>query len=81
MPNVLNLALKALEMVSVSKQKFYILNQKELKLLVTKNRDCNLFREKIKKTQEIYQISFLFFLVEKYTMILRLAISFQHYKI
>ena len=79
MPNVLNLALKALEMVSVSKQKFYILNQK--KLLVTKNRDCNLFREKIKKTQEIYQISFLFFLVEKYTMILRLAISFQRYKI
>ena len=34
---VLNLALKALEIVSASKQKLYICNQKGLKLLLTKN--------------------------------------------
>ena len=42
-PTVSSLALKALELISVSKQKLYIYNQKELKLLVTKNPDCNPF--------------------------------------
>ena len=41
-PTLPNLALKALEIVSASKQKFYIFNQKEMKL--TKNPDCSPFR-------------------------------------
>ena len=41
---VLNLALKALEIVSASKQKLYICNQKGLKLLLTKNPYCRPFR-------------------------------------
>ena len=36
-PTVPNLALKALEIASASKEKLYIRNQKELKLLVIKN--------------------------------------------
>ena len=41
-PTVPNLALKALEIVSTSNQKFYIRNQKELKL--TKYPDFSPFR-------------------------------------
>ena len=44
---VSNLELKALEVVSTLKQKFYILNQKKLKL--TKNPDCGHFRKKVDK--------------------------------
>ena len=42
---VLNLALKALEIVSASKQKLYICNQKGLKLLLTKNPYRRPFRQ------------------------------------
>ena len=41
MPTVPSIALKTLEIVSASKQKLYIPNQKELKLLFTKNPDCS----------------------------------------
>ena len=47
-PTVSNLAWKALEIVSASKQKFYICNQKKLKL--TKNSDCSPVRQKVEKT-------------------------------
>ena len=39
-----NLGLKALKIISASKQKLYICNKKELKLLVTKNPDYSSFR-------------------------------------
>ena len=42
LPPVPKLALKSLEIVSASKQNFYISHQKELKL--TENRDCSPFR-------------------------------------
>ena len=41
-PTVPNIALETLEIVSASKQKFYIRNQKELKL--NKNPDSSTFR-------------------------------------
>ena len=41
MPAVPSIALKTLEIVSTSKQKLYIPNQKELKLLFTKNPGCS----------------------------------------
>ena len=44
-PPVPNLALKALEIVSTSKQKLYICNQKGLKLLLTKNPYRRPFRQ------------------------------------
>ena len=43
-PTLPSLALKALEIISASKQKLYIRNQKELKLGATKNLDCILLR-------------------------------------
>ena len=42
-----DLALEALKVVSISKQKFYICNEKKLKL--TRNTDCSSFREKVDK--------------------------------
>ena len=43
-PIIPNLALKAIETGSASKQKLYFHNKKELKLLVTKNPDYSHFR-------------------------------------
>ena len=43
-PTVLNFTLKAFEIFSASKQKLYIRIEKELRLLVTKNRDFSPFR-------------------------------------
>ena len=48
-PTIPSLALKALEIVYASKQKLYIRNQKEMKLLVTKNPHCSSFGEKVEK--------------------------------
>ena len=58
-PIVSNIALKALERVSTSKQNFLSCNQKEQKL--TKNPNCSLFGEKILRQvfSILYSIIFL----------------------
>ena len=50
LPTVPNLALKALEIISTSKQKLHVRNQNELKLLVIKNPDYISFILKVEKT-------------------------------
>ena len=71
MPAIPSHALKTLEVVSTSKQKLYICNQKELKLLVTKNPDSSSFRKKLRKL----------FLEKKYKVMLHLAVTFQQCQI
>ena len=61
-PTVPSLVLKALEIFSALKQKLYILNQKEWKLLVTKNADCSSFKYKVEKTGfHFFQVRFFLF--------------------
>ena len=73
-PTLPNLALKALEIVSASKQKFYIFNQKEMKL--TKNPDCSPFRY-----NSLENSILSFFLEKKYKVMLHLIVPFQRYQI
>ena len=73
-PTVPNIALKALEIVSASKQKFYIFNQKEMKL--TKNPDCSPFRY-----NSLENSILSFFLEKKYKVMLHLIVPFQRYQI
>ena len=63
MPTVPNVALKALEIVSASKQKLFIHNQKELKL--TKNPYCTILVKKLKKLSTIFYSIVSFFFREK----------------
>ena len=80
-PAVPKLALKTSEKGSASKQKLYTRNQKKLKLLVTKNPDCNPFRLKVQKTHcPFFQLHFFLFR-EKYKVMLYLAAAFQRYQI
>ena len=81
-PTVPNLAMKDIEIVLASKQKLYTLNQKELKLLVTKNHIAALVHKNLRK---LFVISFKFiisfFLDKKYNVMLHLAVTFQGYQI
>ena len=81
-PTVPNLAMKDIEIVLASKQKLYTLNQKELKLLVTKNHIAALVDKNLRK---LFVISFKFiissFLDKKYNVMLHLAVTFQGYQI
>ena len=52
-PTILNLALKALEIVSLSKQK--------LKPLVMKNPDSSPFRQIVEKSYHFFQLNFFLF--------------------
>ena len=63
MPTVPYVALKALEIVSASKQKLFIHNQKELKL--TKNPYCTILVKKLKKLNTIFYSIVSFFFREK----------------
>ena len=63
MPTVPNVALKALEIVSASKQKLFIHNQKELKL--TKNPYCTILVKKLKKLNTVFYSIVSFFFREK----------------
>ena len=66
---------------SASKQLLYIDNQKELKLLVTKNPVCTPFRWKIEKTHcHFFKLHF-FFLEKMCKDILDLVVAFQWYQI
>ena len=60
-----NLALKTLEIVSVSKQNLYILNQKELKLLGLKNPDCSPFSKKVDRIHNHIFLTLFFSFLEK----------------
>ena len=62
LPTVPNLALKALEIISTSKQKLYVRNQNELKLLVIKNPDYISFILKVEKTSFQLQLHFFLFI-------------------
>ena len=75
-----SLALKASEIVSVMKQKLYMRNQRELKLLVLKIQIVPLLDENLKKIIVIFSdfISF-FFLKKKYKVMPYLAVTFQRY--
>ena len=74
--------MKDIEIVLASKQKLYTLNQKELKLLVTKNHIADLVDKNLRK---LFVISFKFiisfFLDKKYNVMLHLAVTFQGYQI
>ena len=81
-PTVPNLAMKDIEIVLASKQKLYTLNQKELKLLVTKNHIAALVNKNLRK---LFVISFKFiisfFLDKEHNVVLHLAVTFQGYQI
>ena len=79
-PTMTSLALKASEIVSVMKQKLYMRNQRELKLLVLKIQIVPLLDENLKKIIVIFSdfISF-FFLKKKYKVMPYLAVPFQRY--
>ena len=72
MPTVSNLEMKALEVVSTFKQKFYILNQKKLKL--TKNPIVTLLEKKLIKLFFIFYKIISLFLEKKYEVALHLVV-------
>ena len=67
MPTVSNLEMKALEVVSTLKQKFYILNQMKLKL--TKNPIVALLEKKLIKLFFIFYKIISLFLEKKYEVV------------